>query len=586
MSTSADPSRVLGRLRISRATEESTSIERQREIIERWAESHGHTVVGWAVDEDVSGSVDAFDTPGVGPWLTDPSKMNEWDILAAWKLDRLGRNAIQLNKLFGWSMDHGKTLVSCAESMDLSTTTGRMLATIIAGIAEGELEAIRERTLASRAKLREVARWPGGKPPFGYTAVKRTDGQGWSLEVDPLARSVVSRIVDSVLDDQPFTATARNLNEEGVLTPGDYYRTVRAGEPSLTGTGRSRWAPTTIRQLLRSKALRGHVHHNGETVRGDDGQPLQMADPLVSLDEWELIQAYLDRRAESRKGIRRSESSPLSGVAVCLVCDNPLHHSRHTTKGHHYRYYRCPEKHTTQIPAEKLESLVEERFLGRVGDMEVRERVWVPGDSRDADLKDAQSALDDLTKALVGMRSDRVVQRIHEQLRAVDARIMELESTPAREARWEYRATGGTYRDAWGAADTDGRRELLLRSGITVAIRLDTGGVRRSKSNEGQWSADIRIPHGFYESLGLERPEHFTKMFETLTEIDMAGVEIGDGKAVFVSKTGERTEIPHWLDEIGISEITNDDDVRIVWTTDGRGFYHQPSGEWVEVPLT
>ncbi|EKT81862.1 putative phage Integrase [Rhodococcus opacus M213] len=512
MSTSADPSRVLGRLRISRATEESTSIERQREIITRWADAHGHTVVGWAVDEDVSGSVDPFDTPALGPWLTDPSKAHEWDILAAWKLDRLGRNAIQLNKLFGWTLEHGKTLVSCSESMDLSTTTGRMLAAIIAGIAEGELEAIRERTLASRAKLREVARWPGGKPPFGYTAVKRTDGQGWRLEVDLLARSVVRRIVDSVLDDQPFTATARQLNDEGILTPGDYYRTVRAGTPSLYRVDgiepRSKWAPTTIRQLLRSKALRGHVHHNGETVRGDDGQPLQMAEPLVTTDEWELIQAYLDRRAESRKGIKRSESSPLSGVAVCLVCGNPLHHSRHTTKGHQYRYYRCPDKHTTQIPAEYLEELVEESFLRDVADLEVRERVWVPGDSRDADLKDAQSALDELAKALGGMRSAQAVQRIHEQLRAVDARITELESTPAREARWEYRATGGTYLDAWEAADTDGRRELLLRSGITVAINLNTGGVRRSKFHDGNWSVDIRTPEGFYEALGVEMPEH------------------------------------------------------------------------------
>ncbi|MBA8960130.1 DNA invertase Pin-like site-specific DNA recombinase [Rhodococcus percolatus] len=535
-------------MRISRATDESTSIERQREFITRWAEAHGHTVVGWAVDEDVSGSVDPFDTPALGPWLTDPSKAHEWDILAAWKLDRLGRNAIQLNKLFGWTLEHGKTLVSCSESMDLSTTTGRMLAAIIAGIAEGELEAIRERTLASRAKLREVARWPGGKPPFGYTAVKRTDGQGWRLEVDPLARSVVRRIVDSVLDDQPFTATARILNEEGVLTPGDYYRTVRAGTPSLHRVDgiepRSKWAATTIRQLLRSKALRGHVHHNGETVRGDDGQPLKMADHLVSADEWELIQAYLDRRAESRKGIRRSESSPLSGVAVCLVCDNPLHHSRHTTKGHHYRYYRCPEKHTTQIPAEKLETLVEEGFLRQVGDLEVRERVWVPGDTREAELREAVRAYDELRKLLGTVVSSTAEQRLRDQLTATDVRIAELESTPAREARWEYRATGGTYLDAWGAADTDGRRELLLRSGITVAVHLETGGVRRSKFHDGTVSADIRIPFGFYESLGLQRPEYLTEMFGTLTEIDMAGVEIGGGKAVFVSKTGERTEFP------------------------------------------
>ncbi|MDV6246872.1 recombinase family protein [Rhodococcus opacus] len=499
MATSANPSRVLGRLRISRNTEESTSIERQQETIQRWADSHGHTVVAWAVDEDVSGSVDAFDAPALGPWLTDPSQVAEWDVIAAWKLDRLGRNAIQLNKLFGWCGDQGKTLVSCSESIDLSTWAGRMLAGVIAGLAEGELEAIRERTLASRAKLRERARWAGGKPPFGYTAVKLPDGNGWTLEIDPLASSVVRRIVDAVLDDTPITALARQLNTEGFLTPGDYYRTVKSGEPSLTGSGGSKWASTTLRQLLRSRALRGHVHHKGQTVRDDSGEPLQMAEPLVTLDEWELIQAYLDRRAESRRGINRAVSSPLSGVAVCLECDRSLHHTQHTTKGHHYRYYRCADKHTTQVPAEMLETLVEENFLDEVGDLEVRERVWVPGDSRESEIREAVASLDELTKMLGRVGSSAAVQRLTDQIAAVDARIQELETVPAREAGWEYRPTGGTYRDAWEAADTDGRRELLLRSGITVAVNVDTGGERRTKTNAGAWRFDIRVPEGILE---------------------------------------------------------------------------------------
>jgi len=96
------------------------------------------------------------------------------------KLDRLGRNAIQLNELFGWCNDHGKILVSTSESIDLSTWAGRMLAGVIAGLAEGELESIRERVRGSRAKLRSLARWPGGKPPYGYKAVP-LDGGGWTL---------------------------------------------------------------------------------------------------------------------------------------------------------------------------------------------------------------------------------------------------------------------------------------------------------------------------------------------------------------------------------------------------------------------
>jgi site-specific DNA recombinase len=58
--------RVLGRLRLSRSTEESTSIERQREVVQQWADANGHTVVGWATDVDVSGSLDPFKTPQLG----------------------------------------------------------------------------------------------------------------------------------------------------------------------------------------------------------------------------------------------------------------------------------------------------------------------------------------------------------------------------------------------------------------------------------------------------------------------------------------------------------------------------------------
>ena len=59
---------------------------------------------GWASDIDVSGAVDPFETRQLGQWLGH--RAPEWDILCAWKLDRLGRNAIQLNRLFGWCGEH------------------------------------------------------------------------------------------------------------------------------------------------------------------------------------------------------------------------------------------------------------------------------------------------------------------------------------------------------------------------------------------------------------------------------------------------------------------------------------------------
>ncbi|SDD84757.1 Recombinase [Rhodococcus tukisamuensis] len=181
-----------------------------------------------------------------------------------------------------------------------------------------------------------------------------------------MAHSLIRRRVNDVLDVKPTNQLARDLKLKGYLTPSEYYASVRSGGPTLQlpydelpkdgyGNRKPKRAPTSLRNLLRNKSLRGYIHHNGETVHDDEGRPIQLADPMVTLDEWELVQGILDRKQEYRRGIRRPESSPLAGVAVCLQCGMTLHRSRHVARGHEYRYYRCENPDTTMIPAELLE---------------------------------------------------------------------------------------------------------------------------------------------------------------------------------------------------------------------------------------
>ena len=108
-----------------------------------------HTVVGWASRYlDISGSVDPFETPGFRGLAQQQS--TEFEAIACWKLDRLSRNTINLNKLFGWCLEHDKTVVSCSESIDLSTPSwSSLLANVIGFLTEGELESIRDRARSS-----------------------------------------------------------------------------------------------------------------------------------------------------------------------------------------------------------------------------------------------------------------------------------------------------------------------------------------------------------------------------------------------------------------------------------------------------
>jgi site-specific DNA recombinase len=134
-----------------------------------------------------------------------------------------------------------------------------------------------------------------------------------------------------------------------------------------------------------------------------------------------------------------------------------------------------------QRPADELEELAEQTFLEQFGNDPVRERVWVPGDSQEAELREAVAALDELAAAAGKMTSATAKQRLQRQLVALDAKIAGLESAPVREARWEYRETGQTYGEVWEGLDSRGKAEQLVKSGITLVAGIGTNGGRRSR---------------------------------------------------------------------------------------------------------
>ena len=81
--------RILGSARLSHDTDESTSIARQREQVDLTCKARGDTLVHVTEDTDVSGAVAPADREGLGPWLTDPARIAQWDGLMVAKLDRL-----------------------------------------------------------------------------------------------------------------------------------------------------------------------------------------------------------------------------------------------------------------------------------------------------------------------------------------------------------------------------------------------------------------------------------------------------------------------------------------------------------------
>ncbi|MFM6024627.1 MAG: recombinase family protein, partial [Dolichospermum sp.] len=135
------------------------------------------------------------------------------DGLIVLKLDRLGRRASDVLTLIDKELQpNNKALIVIDMNMDTSTPTGKLVLTMLAGVAEFEKSQINERTAngkKARAKTSEYAN--GGQPKFGHKADNKNKLSMESITDDPHSRC-------SFRAEMP-TLVRTNLSECYVLLP-------------------------------------------------------------------------------------------------------------------------------------------------------------------------------------------------------------------------------------------------------------------------------------------------------------------------------------------------------------------------------
>lgn len=82
--------------------------------------------------------------------------------LVVWRLDRLGRTASGLTKLFEELQARKIHFESIKDKIDLNTTAGRLIANVLASVAAYETEVRAERVMAGQAVARAAGKTWGG----------------------------------------------------------------------------------------------------------------------------------------------------------------------------------------------------------------------------------------------------------------------------------------------------------------------------------------------------------------------------------------------------------------------------------------
>jgi len=474
----------LGGVRISRLTDDTTSPARQRADLER---QPGAAYVYIAEDLDVSASKHSpFARPGIGPWLTEPEKIAQYDQVVIWKLDRFCRSAKDMRDMLSWADEHGKRLIFQKDNLvydpnasGIGKAINDAIITLVAAFAEIESLNISVRVKSLHTYLRENKSWGGGPLPLGYEL--RKEGDRKILVKSRKSYPVFEEIEDRLIAGESKNSIAQDFNARGVPTPADWSRLLQGKEPRG-----ARWSPNGVRVIFESDTALGYLIEwqtiGGERkrvpVRDDDGNPVQAWEPITTKERLRRVREALAHHSTARRPHVEREINPLLGIAKCYECGGNL--ARRSTRGRTV-YLACSAaagatgkracSSTGHVPLDMAWGYLEDFFIHHEGRKVVIEGRYVKASPDAARLEDLRAEYEAVSELYASQRSASARERLRRKLDGLDTAMSALESSVVSSGTWETTELGETYAERWRREDDDGRRAMMLRAGYALRIK-------------------------------------------------------------------------------------------------------------------
>ena len=187
-------------LRVSTSKQETSN---QRRELEAVAARSGWQIVKVFQDAGISGAKGRDKRPGLDALLKAVNG-KEFDMVAAWSVDRLGRSLTDLLGILQALHDKGVDLFLHQQGLDTSTSAGRAMFQMLGVFAEFERGIIRERVNAGLARARANGTKLGRRPvkPAVEARIRQLRARGDGiLKIGKklgIGTSVVQRVVGTV----------------------------------------------------------------------------------------------------------------------------------------------------------------------------------------------------------------------------------------------------------------------------------------------------------------------------------------------------------------------------------------------------
>jgi site-specific DNA recombinase len=285
------------------------------------------------------------------PWLSQlRNDIIDWkiDVILVWKIDRLFRKTSYLLEYIDFLKKFNVNFVSKNENIDLSSSSWKLILTLLWAIGEMERDVISERT--TEGKISKAMQWYfvyGKYVPYWY--MLEDDGHGKRIKLNPETSEVVKEIFDMYTKEGKTTwDIARILTARWIGTDKD-----------RDWVKKHKWLfrQSEIGDILRNDAYLWTYYCNKRSIKRQNGKQIAtlkdpsewvsiQIDSLIPGDTWKQAQEILSKAQIFQW---RWKTHVFTGLVRCGECGKSYHYYK-TQKGK--GNYRCGWRNLNKVSPE------------------------------------------------------------------------------------------------------------------------------------------------------------------------------------------------------------------------------------------
>lgn len=250
-----------------RKDRDSISPETQSEKIYQFAKLQDNEVMKIYQDIDISGfRIHYTKRTGLMDLLTYV-KENDITKVYVYALSRLSRKIKDFIEITDILENHGVSVVSATEMVDMSTPQGRLFRNILLSFNEYYSDSLSSTIIDNHKKNVQLGKWNGGNVPYGFDWDKQNMKFNKNNDYQYL-----QLIIQKAVEGWGVKKIANFLNKRKIKSPG----------------GKT-WHNQSVKYILSNQFYRGNLNYDGENYDSE------LVDKIINDDEWNLIQTNLSR---------------------------------------------------------------------------------------------------------------------------------------------------------------------------------------------------------------------------------------------------------------------------------------------------